>query len=532
MRRFVVLVLVALVSLSGTARAVEDVVVQGTTDVRDAGLLDDVIIPGFEAAYPQYDLQYIGVGTGQALASARSGDGDAALVHAAPTEAQFVADGFSAESFGRAIFYSDYVIVGPASDPAGVLTGAPHDAVHAFELIARAGEAGTANFVSRGDASGTNVAEQQLWNRTTGLTLCTPAAGRKQPSTSTSTCTDPSWYHRAGVGQAETVQIANQCPFATSDPDATSSDSCYEMTDRGTFNRLIANGSISNLQIVADRNSSTARGGDTLLTNYFHAYVINPDKFDPGTINVAGATAFLDYLTSKDFQNSLASYPDTTNPAFFASAAPSITASDAPEKIKVGKDVTITGKIANKTPGTPPLSGITVSAAPLGELQGAAPLATATTTDVGSYSLTFSPTRSGLYAVGTPQITETVIPGTPPFGDILQPETQLIGRIAVKSKVTLKDAKVKKDTLTVNGTIAPATDRSKPKLTLLGNELGGGSKAKARKLGSVKLAKKGAKFDEDFDVKPGKYRIQVRYSDKGVVKSSLSKSRVVTVHDS
>lgn len=526
-RRFVVLMLATLFSLSGTALADEDVVVQGTTDVRDAGLLDDVIVPGFEAAYPQYNLQYIGVGTGQALASARSGDGDAALVHAAPTETQFVADGFSAEPLGRAVFYSDYVILGPASDPAGVLTGAPHDAVHAFELIAQAGEAGTANFVSRGDASGTNVAEQQFWNRTTGLTLCTPASGRMQPSTSTSTCSDPPWYHRAGVGQAETVQIANQCPFAAPGP-----DSCYEMTDRGTFNRLVANGAISNLQIVADRNSATARGGDTLLTNSFHAYVVNPDKFDPGTINVAGATAFLDYLTSNDFQNSLASYPDATNPAFFASAAPSITAEGAPDKLRAGKDVTITGKIANKTPGTPPLTGVTVSVAPLGELQGEEPLATTTTADDGRYELKLSPTRSGLYAVSTPQITETVIPGTPPFGDILQPETHLIGRIAVKSVVTLNHAKAGKGALGVGGAIAPATGRSKPKLALLGKRLGGGSKAKTRKLDSVKLAKKGAKFDEDFDVKPGKYRIEIRYSDKGVVRSSLSRSRVVTVHDS
>ena len=529
MPRLVALVLVAALSLTATAQAAdpEDVVVQGTTDVRDAGLLDDVLVPGFEKAYPQYNLQYVAVGTGQAVASARSGEGDALLVHAAPTEAQFVADGYSAEPYGRAIFYSDYVILGPASDPAGVLSGAAHDAPHAFELIAQAGAAGTANFVSRGDASGTNVAEQQLWNRTEGLTLSTPASGRKQPSTSTSTCTDPPWYHRTGTGQAQTVQTANQCPFAAADPYSTAS--CYEMTDRGTFNRLVSTGAISNLQIVSDRNSLTARGGVDLLTNSFHAYAVNPAKFSPGTINQAGATAFLDYVTSKSFQDRLASYPDTSQPAFFASAAPSVTASEVPDRVRAGRTVKITGTVANRTPGTPPLAGVSVSVGPLGSETGEQPLATTKTAADGTYSLKLSPTSTGPYAVSTPQITETVIPGMPPFGDILQPETHLLGRIGVTSDVTLERAGIRRGKLHVSGRIEPSSDRSKPKLSLLAQRPGGGSKGGMRKLGSVKLPKNGSRFSESFDVQPGRYRIEVRYSDKGVVGSSVSRTRVVTV---
>src|SRR6201999_1148532 len=118
---------------------------------RDAGLLQDVIEPGFAAAYPQYELKYIAVGTGQAIANAKAGQGDGLMVHAPSQEKPFVEEGYSLEPRGRAVFYSDYVIPGPLDDPAEVLMKAPHNAALAYELIAAAGEAGEANFVSRGD---------------------------------------------------------------------------------------------------------------------------------------------------------------------------------------------------------------------------------------------------------------------------------------------------------------------------------------------------------------------------------------------
>ena len=164
--------IVAIAALAAPAAAhASDVIVQGTTDVRDAGLLDDVIAPGFKAAYPQYTLKYVAVGTGQALTNAQAGQGDAVLTHAPTLESTFVANGFSDERFGRAIFYSDYVILGPKNDPAGVLSGAAHNSAQAFQLIAAAGAAGKANFVSRGDNSGTNVEEKAIWQLTTGVPL-------------------------------------------------------------------------------------------------------------------------------------------------------------------------------------------------------------------------------------------------------------------------------------------------------------------------------------------------------------------------
>src|SRR5690349_3258411 len=107
-RAFVTLIAVLVAAAVPPLAHASDVIVQGTTDVRDAGLLDDVIIPGFQKAYPQYTLKYVAVGTGQALTNAEAGQGDAVLTHAPTQEQDFVSAGYSAEPSGRAIFYSDY----------------------------------------------------------------------------------------------------------------------------------------------------------------------------------------------------------------------------------------------------------------------------------------------------------------------------------------------------------------------------------------------------------------------------------------
>src|SRR5436309_11429352 len=94
----------------GAERDGSTVIVQGTTDVRDSNLLASVIVPAFAAAYPQYTLKYIAVGSGQAIVNAEAGQGDVVFTHAPPEEAKFVADHYSYTPAGQAIFYSDYVI--------------------------------------------------------------------------------------------------------------------------------------------------------------------------------------------------------------------------------------------------------------------------------------------------------------------------------------------------------------------------------------------------------------------------------------
>jgi tungstate transport system substrate-binding protein len=322
------------------------VIVQGTTDIRDSGLLEDVIEPGFRAVYPQYQLKYIAVGTGEAISNAEAGQGDALVTHGPTDERPFVAEGFSLEPRGRAVFYSDYVIPGPPGDPAGVRAGAPRNAVRAFELIAAAGEAGEANFVSRGDDSGTNTKEKEIW-KLTGVEL--NAKGEPGPA---GTGEDAAWYRKAGLGQAETVLLAQQCPF--------SGGGCYEMTDRGTFNRLVANGSMTELTAASQHNERSAPGGRNLLTNPFTAYAVDPAKV-PG-VNVRGARAFLDFLTSVTFQSLLSGYPSFASPAFFADARPriGITAQRLPIRSNAGSSISISGTVSNPLPGAPAVAGQTV----------------------------------------------------------------------------------------------------------------------------------------------------------------------------
>src|SRR2546421_38344 len=208
-------------------------------------------------------------------------------------------------------------------DPAGVLRGAPHDAARAFELIAAAGGQGKADFVSRGDNSGTNTQERIIWALT--------SVGRNSSDEPGSGArSNPSWYHKAGLGQAATVQLTSQCPF--------SSHACYEMTDRGTFNRLVSLKAVTNLKVVADKNAGNARGGKDLLINSFHAYAVNPNKIPQAKL--AGALAFLTYLQSADFQGRLAGYPSSRQPAFVADARPALTISARlPRRARLGQRV-------------------------------------------------------------------------------------------------------------------------------------------------------------------------------------------------
>jgi tungstate transport system substrate-binding protein len=356
-RLFIALAAVAVLAApaSTASAATSTVVVQGGTTISDSGLLQNVILPGFKKAFPQYTLQFVPVGTGQALTNAELGLGDAVFTHNPTAEAQFVqattGDGgnpYSYEKYGRAIMYSDFVIVGPKTDPAGVATSAPNNPVAAFEAIATAGATGKANFVSRGDASGTNAKEQSIWklvNQTYGLPI--DAAGEPTGSCSGGYAC---WYHKAGLGQAQTLQEASQCPF--------SGGGCYAIADRGTFNILVHNKAITNMKIVSQHNPS-GPGGPGLMENPYHAYAVNPAAVASKrpNDNLAGALAFLSYLSSRSFQNAVANYPSGQKlKAFHPDAYPVVTPSSTfPIAVKSGTSVTATGNIASALPFSPPL---------------------------------------------------------------------------------------------------------------------------------------------------------------------------------
>ena len=342
------MVVLALMPASAGAQAPQDLIVQSTTSVRDSGLLDQLITPGFKAAYPQYNLKFVAVGTGQAIANARAGQGDALIAHSPPLEEQFVKDGFSYERYGRSMAWNDYVIVGPANDPAGVGARARNDAASAFEAIAAAGAQGRATFVSRGDNSGTNVKEREIW----GLTTVARNA-RNEP---TQGGAYPPWYPRAGLGMAATLRLVQECPFPNR--------GCYTITDRGTLQQLVGNGAITGPTIVMDGQRAAARGGVIVMVNAYRVYALNPAKVPAAKLE--GARAFLDFVTSARFQRRLATFPNRARQGFFPSAFPRVTLTRRlPRVVAAGQDVRVRGRIASAVPGEPPLSRVAVRLARL-----------------------------------------------------------------------------------------------------------------------------------------------------------------------
>ena len=503
-------------ALPSVAAAQTDVRVQGTTDTTDSGLVDDVIKPGFEAAYPQYRLQYIAVGTGQALTNARAGQGDAVLTHAPTSEATFVSDGYSYEPFGRAIMFNDYVIITQERDSAGVQAVANHDAVTALERIAAAGEAGDAFFISRGDNSGTHVQEGLMWAQS-DVPTHSLGAGREEPDgNGDGTGTDvPAWYKKAGVGQAATVQVMNQCNFG--DP----RDRCYGMTDRGTYDRQTQIGAISGMKIVVEKNSAAARGGEQLLTNSFHTYAVNPAKIP--SVNLAGALAFLDYLTSPGFQDALLSYPNTTNPRFFPDAFPQFARTSAalPGSIRAGDAITVAGTLINRYPGAGAVPGspaslqgsLGVPGSPFAPQSGTfAELASTTSDSDGAIGFTVHPTRSGAVRVALPRYRD------------LSPTSFPVGTVNVGATVDLQSATPSYRQVRLRGQVQPASDRHAGSVTVIGTRLPSGS---ATRFTQQALPSSGAGFDVTTRLSHGRWRLKVQYQDPGVV--DIGESRVLEV---
>ena len=209
-----------------------------------------------------------------------------------------------------------------------------------------------------------------------------------------------------GLTQGPNVVAANACNGYPS-----GSNSCYVLTDRGTYDYLASGtdpaGSIPSLKIVTRNDSASAPGGANELINYFHAYIINPTK--PGeAVNLPAAQAWLNFLTSQPVQAQLSTYlantSDPGGPPFVADASPVLsTPTGIPHKFKAGKPVTVTGTVTNAEPGFPVLANVPVT---INEVVGSLslPVATARTNATGKYSLRFSPPSTGKYDVTTTQI--------------------------------------------------------------------------------------------------------------------------------
>ena len=248
--------------------AAEFIVVQSTTSIRNSGLLDH-LLPEF-TAQSGIEVRVVAVGTGQAIRNARNGDADVLLVHAKSAEEAFVAEGFGVERFD--LMYNDFVIVGPASDPADV--SGMNDAVSSLEKIARA----RAAFASRGDDSGTHKKELDLW-RETGLDPASASGG---------------WYRETGSGMGATLNTAVGM-------------SAYTLTDRATW---IGFGNKGDFAIHVE--------GDAELFNQYGLILVSPERHPH--VAAAAGQAFIDWMLGPEGQRAIASFKIAGQQLFFPNA--------------------------------------------------------------------------------------------------------------------------------------------------------------------------------------------------------------------
>jgi tungstate transport system substrate-binding protein len=471
-------------------------IVQSTTSVRDSGVLEQLITPQFERRFPQYDLRFVAVGTGQAITNARAGQGDVLIGHSPALERQFVSDGFSYERIGRTVMWNDFVIVGPASDPAGILRAARNDAVGAFEAIAAAGAAGKANFISRGDNSGTNTKERDIW----GLGRVAHST-RNEPSSGSAT---PAWYHRAGLGMADTLRLTQQCPFA--------GGGCYTITDRGTLQQLTTNRAITALQTVMDDQRASARGGQNLMLNVYNVYAVNPSKFP--SVNLQGALAFLDFMTSQAFQDALASFPSRERPGFFPAAFPAVRLASQPRRtVSARSFVTLSGTVASSVPGADPLEGISLRLARLPTPVTPVVLDRDQASAAGAFRVRTRLTRSGTLFFRTPRFQN------------LSPLSQSLGRFTVRASVSLTGARASGGRVALSGRIFPAAGRRRAVLQIRARRPG----ARVQVVRRVRLPRTGSRYRVGVNLPGGRWQLSTRYVDPGVVSSGLSRVRSVSV---
>jgi tungstate transport system substrate-binding protein len=230
------------------APAQKNLILATTTSTQDTGLLD-VLIPVFEKK-TGYFVKTIAVGSGQAMAMGQKGEADVLLVHSPAAEKKFMAEGSGINRL--LVMHNDFVVVGPPAD-AATIKGSK-TSPDAFKKIAAAG----ALFLSRGDKSGTDSKEKEIW-KAAGINL----AGQK-------------WYQETGLGMGQTLNVAAE-------------KKGYTLADRGTWLALQKN---LGLPILVE--------GDPILLNIYHVIQVNPAKWPK--VNTDGAKAFSDFMVSGDTQ--------------------------------------------------------------------------------------------------------------------------------------------------------------------------------------------------------------------------------------
>jgi tungstate transport system substrate-binding protein len=246
----------------------KSIIVASTTSTQDSGLFE-YLLPIFKQK-TGITVKVLAQGTGQALDTARRGDADVVFVHAKSAEEKFLAEGEGVKRFP--VMYNDFVLIGPKDDPAGIR--GLKDVAKAFQIIKEK----TACFVSRGDHSGTHIAELNLW---------------KAANIDIEKDNGP-WYKSIGQGMGAALSFAN-------------ASNCYVLSDRGTWIHFKNKG---DLQILVE--------GDKRLFNQYGVMLVNPAKH-PDVKKDLGQQ-FIDWLVSPDGQQTIANYKIDGEQLFYPNA--------------------------------------------------------------------------------------------------------------------------------------------------------------------------------------------------------------------
>ena len=254
------------------AKEKKQLIIASTTSTQNSGLFD-ILIPAYEkSAGQRVKVEVIAVGTGKAIRIAKKGEADMLFVHDPFREEKFVAEGYGVNR--RAVMHNVFIVVGPPKDPARIRRA--KKATEALELIAES----SAPFVSRGDDSGTNIRELDLWDD----------AGINPRG--------KGWYFETGGKMADTLLAASE-------------KQAYTLTDIGTF-----------LNYEKKIDLKILFQGDAMLRNAYSVIAVNPDRFPK--VRYREAMDFIAYVTSAEGQGVIAKYVKHGTRLFNPDAIPSV----------------------------------------------------------------------------------------------------------------------------------------------------------------------------------------------------------------
>jgi tungstate transport system substrate-binding protein len=262
------LAVLGILSMTPASAQDKSIVVASTTSTQDSGLFGH-LLPAFKQK-TGIEVKVIAQGTGQALDTGRRGDADVVFVHAKAAEEKFLSEGQSTKRYP--VMYNDFVLIGPKSDPAGIK--GTKDIVAALKTIKEKG----APFISRGDRSGTNMAELKLW-KVAGIDI----AKDKGP-----------WYKDIGQGMGAALNTA-------------SASNAYVISDRGTWLSFKNRGDL----VIAVE-------GDKRLFNQYGVMLVNPAKHP--NVKADLGQQFIDWLISPEGQKNIADYKINGQQLFYPNA--------------------------------------------------------------------------------------------------------------------------------------------------------------------------------------------------------------------